>query len=122
MSARSCSLACRLFFECDPLMSEEPPHRAVARRRAAPRQLRHHRSQRQVRLLGGPRPHTPPLSLFSSSCRQPPILYAAALPVARKRCDHFTTLATLTPNSAAVARHERPATTEPTTRSRRSCE
>src|SRR3981189_211113 len=24
------------FFECDPLMGEEPPHRAVARRRPAP--------------------------------------------------------------------------------------
>jgi hypothetical protein len=27
---------------------------------------------------------------------QPPILPAAALPVSRQRCDHFTTLATLT--------------------------
>jgi len=61
-------------------------------------------------------------SLFSSSGRQPPIFFAAALPVARKRCDHFTTLATLTPNSAAVARHVRPPATEPTTRSRRSLE
>jgi hypothetical protein len=58
----------------------------------------------------------------SISCFQPPICLAAALPVARQRCDHFTTLATLTPNSAAVARHVRPDTTEPTTRSRRSCE
>jgi HK97 family phage major capsid protein len=36
---------------------------------------------------------------FSRSCRHPPICLAAALPVARQRCDHFTTLATLTPNS-----------------------
>ena len=42
--------------------------------------------------------------------------------LAALRCDHFTTLATLTPNSAAVARHERPPATEPTTRSRRSLE
>jgi len=54
--------------------------------------------------------------------RCPPIQYAAALPVARKRCDHFTTLATLTPNSAAVARHVRPPATDATTRSRRSLE
>jgi hypothetical protein len=33
---------------------------------------------------------------------------AAAVPLARQRCDHFTTLATLTPNSAAVTRHDRP--------------
>jgi hypothetical protein len=61
-------------------------------------------------------------SPFSSSGRQPPIWDAAVLPVARQRWHHFTTLATLTPNSAAVARHDRPAATEPTTRSRRSCE
>jgi hypothetical protein len=47
---------------------------------------------------------------------------AAALPLARQRCDHFTTLATLTPNSAAVARQVRPLATELTTRSRKSCE
>jgi hypothetical protein len=35
---------------------------------------------------------------------------------------HFTTLATLTPNSAAVSRQVRPPDTERTTRSRRSCE
>ena len=36
--------------------------------------------------------------------RLPPIGRAAALPVWRLRCDHFTTLATLTPKSAATAR------------------
>ena len=34
--------------------------------------------------------------------RTPPIGLAPALPVARNRCDHFTTLDTLTPNNAAV--------------------
>jgi hypothetical protein len=47
---------------------------------------------------------------------------AAALPVARQRFDHFTTLATLTPNSAVVARQVRPLATEATTRLRRSYE
>jgi hypothetical protein len=61
-------------------------------------------------------------SRCSRSCRHPPICLAAALPLARQRCDHFTTLATLTPNSAAVARQVRPLATELTTRSRRSCE
>jgi hypothetical protein len=48
--------------------------------------------------------------------RCPPIQHAAAHPVARNRGDHFTTLATLTPNSAAVTRHVRPPTTDATTR------
>jgi hypothetical protein len=47
---------------------------------------------------------------------------AAALPLAHQPCDHFTTLAALTPNSAAVARQVRPLATDPTTRSRKSCE
>ena len=54
--------------------------------------------------------------------RQPPIARAAALPLARKRCDHRTTVATLTLNIFAVARHERPPATDATTRSRKSCE
>jgi hypothetical protein len=61
-------------------------------------------------------------SPISRNGRQPPIGLAAALPLARQRCDHFTTLATLTPNSAAVARQVRPLATEATTRSRKSCE
>jgi len=54
--------------------------------------------------------------------RRPPIAKAAALPVVRKRCDHLTTVATLTLNIFAVARRERPPATETTTRSRKSCE
>jgi hypothetical protein len=42
--------------------------------------------------------------------------------VARQRCDHLTTLATLTPNSAAVARQVQPLATAATTRSRKSRE
>jgi hypothetical protein len=60
--------------------------------------------------------------LFNNSSRQPPILDAAVRPLARQRCDHRTTLATLTPNNAAVARQERPPAIDPTTRSRRSVE
>jgi hypothetical protein len=54
--------------------------------------------------------------------RHPPIAKAAALPVVRKRCDHRTTVATLTLNIVAVARRERPPLTAATTRSRKSCE
>jgi hypothetical protein len=46
----------------------------------------------------------------------------ATLPVVRARWAHFTTKATLTPNKAAVARQDRPALTDATTRSRRSIE
>jgi len=47
---------------------------------------------------------------------------AAALPVWRLRCDHLTTLATLTPKRAATARQLSPVSTRATTRSRRSSE
>jgi hypothetical protein len=61
--------------------------------------------------------------LLARRCgRCPPIAEAAALPVVRKRCDHLTTVATLTLNIVAVARHERPPATDLTTRSRKSCE
>jgi hypothetical protein len=52
----------------------------------------------------------------------PPIGRAAALPVARNRCDHFTTLATLTLKVDATLRQLSPAATAATTRSRRSSE
>jgi hypothetical protein len=52
----------------------------------------------------------------------PPIGLAAALPVARSRCDHLTTLATLTPKSLAVSRHVRPPATDAATRERKSSE
>src|SRR6478609_5756820 len=58
----------------------------------------------------------------SVSNRGPPIAKAPALPVVRKRCDHLTTVATLTLNILAVARRERPPATDVTTRSRKSCE
>jgi hypothetical protein len=54
--------------------------------------------------------------------RPPPIAKAAALPVVPKRCDHLTTVATLTLNIFPVARRERPSATDATTRSRKSCE
>ena len=47
---------------------------------------------------------------------------AATLPVARHRCAHFTTVLTLTRNDAAAARHDAPASTASTTRSRKSNE
>jgi len=110
-------------------MPEEAPHRAVARRGAALSQFGHHRPQEPAPAKAGVRSGFTAIrassharSCLSRSGRRPPVGLAAALPLARQRCDHFTTLATLTPNSAAVTRQVRPLATAATTRSRRSCE
>ncbi len=96
MSARSCSLACRLFFERDPGTPEEPPHRPVTRRRAALGQLGD--TARNVRSgFSAMRASSHSRSPSSESGRRPPICCAAALPVACQRWHHFTTLATLDP-------------------------
>jgi len=59
-----------------------------------------------------------PRCTSSSRPRLPPIGSAAALPVERWRCDHFTTLDTLTAKSLAVSRQVRPLATTAATRSR----
>ena len=43
------------FFKRDPLVLEEAPHRAIARRCPTLGQLSHHRAQGQIRFLGEPR-------------------------------------------------------------------
>src|SRR5262249_45293838 len=62
ISARSCSLAYRLFFKTDPFALKEAPHCAVARRRAALGQFGHHCAQGQIGLLAVPRPQPLPLA------------------------------------------------------------
>lgn len=92
----------------------DPPYRAVARRHATLAQLHDQRPQRHVR--GRRQPGQQPLPLRRQRVipRQP-IALAATLPVARYRCDHFTTLATLTLNRAATARQLSPSNTAVTT-------
>jgi len=51
-SSRSCSAACRLFFESDVVALAEPPHRTGANRNAAPAQPATNFFQRQVRFGG----------------------------------------------------------------------
>src|SRR5215469_15456828 len=115
------NLCTRLFFKTDPFALEKAPHGAVARRCAALSQFGHHRAQGQIRLLGDPRQQPLPFAvqqqLFPAAHRLG--RRAAARPPALRPLDN---MATLTPNSAAVARHVRPLATEPITRSRRSCE
>src|SRR5215472_6507985 len=62
ISARSCSLACKVFFKTDPFALEEAPHGAVARRCAALSQFGYHCAQGQIRLLGDPRQQPLPLA------------------------------------------------------------
>ena len=56
-----------------------------------------------------------PVALAGQRIR-PPISFAAALPLARNRCDHFTTLATLTLKNATTVRQLALAKTRVTTR------
>ena len=129
-----------------------PPARAAAPRQADPARWRRRfflkliPSRRRKRQSVSQATTTPRLrssasracsvrSGFSDEPRQQPVPLArqhigplaahrlgAALPVARARCDHFTTLATLTSNSAATARQDCRRATDATTRSRRSRE
>jgi hypothetical protein len=59
-------------------------------------------------------------SLAKIGRRCPPILPGAALPLALKRKDHFTTQETLMPNNAATDLTVSPLSTRLTTRSRKS--
>src|SRR5215475_10084890 len=68
-SGRSCSLACRLFFETDPFVLGEVPDREVAHPDATLGQLRGDRTQRQVRCLGNPPQQ--PVSLAGKRKRTP---------------------------------------------------
>ena len=97
------------------------PKRIVADHQAAVGQLPEQSAQRQVRLLGDPRQNPIALARHKVGLR-PPIFRAAGLPSARWRCDHFTTLATLTTNVLATERQDWPEAAAATTRSRRSKE
>ena len=98
------------------------PKRIVADHQAAVGQLPEQSAQRQVRLLGDPRQEPNRARAPQGKGLWPPIFRAAGLPSARWRCDHFTTLATLTMNVVATERQDWPEATAATTRSRRSKE
>jgi hypothetical protein len=86
-------------------MLEKMPKSIVADDEAAVGQLPEQSSQRQVGLFADPRQN--PIPLARHKVRPgPPIFSAAGLPTARWRCDHFTTLATLTMNVLATDRQE----------------
>jgi hypothetical protein len=95
----------------------EVPDRSIAHLDALLGQFGDQPAQGHIRpagdLLQKPRP------VFANQNARPmaPIFLGAALPVARKRCDHFTTLETPTRNVAATERTVSPATTRATARS-----
>jgi hypothetical protein len=100
-------------------MMEKMPKRIIADRQAPIRQFLEQSSQREIGLLDDAR--TNPIPFARHNVRPaPPIFSAAGLPIARWRCDHFTTLATLTMNVLAAERQDWPEATAATTRSRRS--
>jgi hypothetical protein len=86
------------------------PKRVVARHQPAVGQLLEQSPQREIGLLGDPRQNPIPLSRHQVGL-WPPIFSAAGVPTARCRCDHFTTLATLTVNVLATERQLSPAAT-----------
>ena len=102
-------------------MVKKMPERIIADHQAAIGQFLEQSPQREIRLLGDPRQNPTPLARHK-------VRPAAAhfqrsrTANARCRCDHFTTLATLTMNVLATERQVWPAATAPTTRSRRSKE
>ena len=102
-------------------MVKKMPERIIADHQAAIGQFLEQSPQREIRLLGDPRQNPTPLARHKVR-PVAPIFSAAGLPTARCRCDHFTTLATLTMNVLATDRQVWPAATAPTTRSRSSKE
>jgi hypothetical protein len=109
------------FFERDAFACEKRPYRAVAH--LTPSAASSALIARNVRPGFSAIRASSQSRLLARRCgRRPPIARAAALRVVRKRCDHRTTVATLTLNIFAVARRERPPVTDATTRSRKSCE
>ena len=81
------------------------PKRVIAHHQAAVGQLLKQSAQREIRLLGDPREN--PIALTRHKIGPAPAIFSAAgLPIARWRCDHFTTLATLTMNVLAAERQD----------------
>ena len=81
------------------------PKRIIADYQAAVGQLLEQSSQREIGLLGDPRKNPIPFARHKVG----PVAAISAplgLPMARWRCDHFTTLATLTMNVLAAERHD----------------
>jgi hypothetical protein len=111
---RSCSLACSIFLNVIPSCLKK--RHTAPQLAGVPRSASSATTARKVRSgFSAIRINSHSRSLVSRSGRRLPI-GCAALPVARQSGNHFTTLATLTPNSAADAPQVRPLATEATTR------
>ena len=98
-SSRSCSAACRLFFESDVVALAEPPHRTGANRNAAARAAGHeYFFQRQVR-FGGDQLQQPLLVILQRR-RAPPSAW-------RRRFRSFRSAASTGPPNSGLPRNFR---------------
>jgi len=112
-SRRACSRANSVFFKAQPFAANEFPDRVVRDDDAAFCQFGFQTMQRQMQVLDEPFGNEAAMRLQKAFA-------VAADPVARWRCDHFTTEETATSKRAAAARQVSPFNTAATTRSRRS--
>ena len=112
-------MANKVFFDGDFLALEKPPQRIARHDDAAFAQVIQQSMECQAWLFFKTL-HQPIALLLQQKRPLAAHCFAAALPVNRARCAHFTTLATLTSNAEATARAVSPSATIATTRSRRS--
>lgn len=108
------------FFEAQAVGVHEVPDRAIAGLRSPGRQLRLQGAKRQVRLPRQTLTDEGTVRLLQNRRIVAPIFAGAQLPVARWRCDHFTTEDTATPSAAATVRVLSPRASRAIARLRRS--
>src|SRR6516165_6308836 len=113
-SARSCSVARRLFFDGDIMSLEKSPDRGATAWNSLLAHRRNDLVQGQIRLFGYQSQQ--PFHVL------PPLSFALALPVSRQRCNHLTAELALRLKLSATSRRDAPATTASITRSRKSSE
>src|SRR4051812_49950840 len=119
-SGRPCSVACRLFFDGDPVAFEEPPDRRLADANAMPgRQFRADLGQRQVRLMSDKRQDR--LAMPTQARAMVTTHWSGARLTLGTPPLRIAVLS-LTPNRSAAARAELPAATAAVKRSLKSCD
>src|SRR5262245_37671558 len=119
-SARSCSVARRLFFDGDIMSLEKSPDRGTTPWNSLLAHRHNDLVQGQIRLLGyRANSHS---TCSSNGDVLPPLSFALAYPVSRQRCNHLTAELALRLKLSAASRRDAPAATASITRSRKSSE
>src|SRR5437660_11133694 len=106
-SARSCSLARRLFFDGDIMSLEKSPDRGATAWNSLLAHRRNDLIQGQIRLLGYQSQQ--PFHLLLQ--RRRTLSFALVLPLSRQRCNHLTAELALRLKLSAASRRDAPATT-----------